>query len=178
MRSGTGADVALLNTGTLRLDNAIRPGPITNHQLEAVFPFADQTRVVTFPLSGAGVRRLLEHGVSRGVLGSGGFLQVSGVSFTFDPKRPSGSRIVGEIRRSQGAVLGPRDTVVVAFGAYTACDGGDGYKVPEAMPACGRREAAPRALDLLTRYITDSLKGRIDPPKDSRVIEAGNTNPG
>jgi 5'-nucleotidase/UDP-sugar diphosphatase len=178
MRSGTGADVALLNAGALRLDRAIRPGAVTNHQLEAVFPFADQTRVVTFPLSGAGVRRLLEHGVSRGVLGSGGFLQVSGVSFTFDPKRPSGSRIVGDIRRSQGAVLGPRDTVVVAFGAYTACDGGDGYRVPEAMPACGRREAAPRALDLLTRYIADSLKGRIDPPKDSRVIEAGNTNPG
>ena len=178
MRSGTGADVALLNAGTLRLDNAIRPGPITNHQLEAVFPFADQTRVVTFSLSGAGVRRILEHGVSRGILGSGGFLQVSGVSFTFDPSRPSGSRIVGEIRRSQGAVLGPGDTVVVAFGAYTACDGGDGYQVPEAMPACGRREAAPRALDLLTRYITDSLKGRIDPPRDSRVVEAGNTNPG
>jgi 5'-nucleotidase/UDP-sugar diphosphatase len=178
MRAGTGADVALLNAGTLRLDNAIRPGPVTNHQLEAVFPFADQTRVVTFRLSGAGVRQILEHGVSRGVLGSGGFLQVSGVSFTFDPKRPSGSRIVGEIRRGQGAVLGPGDTVVVAFGAYTACDGGDGYKVPEAVPACGRRETAPRALDLLTRYITDSLKGKIDPPRDSRVVEAGNTNPG
>jgi 2',3'-cyclic-nucleotide 2'-phosphodiesterase (5'-nucleotidase family) len=178
MRAGTGADVAFLNAGTLRLDDAIKPGPVTNHQLEAVFPFADQTRVVTFPLSGAGVRRILEHGVSRAVLGSGGFLQVSGVAFTFDPRRPSGSRIVGDVRRSQGAVLGPQDTVVVAFGAYSACDGGDGYDVPEATPACGRREAAPRALDLLTRYITDSLKGRIEPPKDSRVVEAGNTNPG
>jgi 5'-nucleotidase / UDP-sugar diphosphatase len=178
MRAGTGADIALLNSGALRLDDPISPGPVTNHQLEAVFPFADQTRVVTFPLSGAGVRRILEHGVSSGILGSGGFLQVSGVSFTFDPSRPSGRRIVGDIRRSQGAVLEPRDTVVVAFGAYTACDGGDGYKVPEAGPACGRREAAPRALDLLTRYITDSLKGKIDPPRASRVVQAGNTNPG
>jgi 5'-nucleotidase / UDP-sugar diphosphatase len=178
MRAGTGADVALLNAGTLRLDRSIKPGPVTNHQLEAAFPFADQTRIVTFPLSGAGVRRILERGVSRGVLGSGGFLQVSGVSFTFDPSRPSGSRIVGEIRRSQGAVLGPRDTVVVALGVYTACDGGDGYIIPEAAPACGRRDAAPRAVDLLTRYIADSLKGRIDPPRDSRVVEAGNTNPG
>ena len=178
MRAGTGADVALLNAGTLRLDTAIQPGPVTNHQLEAAFPFADQTRVVTFPLSGAGVRRILEHGVSRGVLGSGGFLQVSGVSFTFDPSRPSGKRIVGDIRRSQGKVLGPGDTVVVALGVYTACEGGDGYKIPEAASACGRRAAAPRAVDLLTGYIADSLKGRIDPPKGSRVVEAGNTNPG
>jgi 5'-nucleotidase/UDP-sugar diphosphatase len=178
MRAGTGADVALINTGTLRLDEAIQPGPVTNHQLEAVLPFADQTRIVTFPLSGAGVRRILEHGVSRGVLGSGGFLQVSGLAFTFDPARPSGSRIVGEVRRSQGAVLGLKDTVVVAFGVYTACEGGDGYRVPEAKPACGRQEAAPRALDLLTRYITDSLKGRIEPPSTSRVVQTGNTNPG
>jgi 5'-nucleotidase / UDP-sugar diphosphatase len=178
IRAGTGADVALLNAGTLRLDNPIKPGPITNHQLEAVFPFADQSRVVTFPLSGAGVRRILEHGVSRGVLGSGGFLQVSGLSFTYDPRRPSGSRIVGDVRRSKGTVLGAQDTVLISFAAYTACDGGDGYKVPEARSACSQRDAAPRALDLLTRYITDSLKGTISPPPNARVVEAGNTNPG
>ena len=106
MRSGTGADVALLNSGTLRLDNVIQPGPISNHQLEAIFPFADQTRVVTFPLSGAGLRRILEHGVSSGVLGTGGFLQVSGLSFTFDPSKPSGRRLVGDIRRAFGARWG------------------------------------------------------------------------
>jgi 2',3'-cyclic-nucleotide 2'-phosphodiesterase (5'-nucleotidase family) len=172
MRAGTGAQVALLNAGALRLDTPIRAGPVTNHQIEAMFPFADQTRVVTFPLSGAGVRRLLVHGISRGVLGSGGFLQVSGVSFTYDPARPSGNRIVGDIRRSEGAVLGPRDTVVVAFGVYTACEGGDGYKVPEAVPACGRPDAAPRALDLLTRYITDSLRGEIQSPRVGRVVQA------
>jgi 2',3'-cyclic-nucleotide 2'-phosphodiesterase (5'-nucleotidase family) len=178
MRAGTGADVALLNAGTLRLEDTISPGPVTNHQLEAVFPFADQTRIVSLKMSGAAIRRILERGVSRGVLGSGGFLQVSGVSFTFDPRRPSGNRIIGDIRRTDGRVLGPADSVVVAFGAYTACDGGDGYKIPEAGPACGQREAAPRALDLLARYVTDSLKGRIEPPKGSRVVEAGNTNPG
>jgi 5'-nucleotidase / UDP-sugar diphosphatase len=178
IRAGTGADVALLNAGTLRLDSRIDPGPVTNHQIEGMFPFADQTRIVTFPLSGAELRRVLEHGLSRGVLGSGGFLQVSGITFTFDPNRSSGGRIVGDIRRAEGAVLGPRDTVRVAFGTYTACDRGDGYVVPEAAAACARREAAPRASDLLTRYITDSLKGRIEPPRASRVVQAGNTNPG
>jgi 5'-nucleotidase / UDP-sugar diphosphatase len=178
IRAGTGADVALLNAGTLRLDSRIDPGPVTNHQLEAMFPFADQTRIVTFPLTGAGLRRVLEHGLSRGILGSGGFLQVSGITFTFDPNRSSGGRIVGEIRRSEGAVLGPRDTVTVAFGAYAACDRGDGYDIPEAADACARRERAPRALDLLTGYITDSLKGKIEPPRAARMVQAGNTNPG
>jgi 2',3'-cyclic-nucleotide 2'-phosphodiesterase (5'-nucleotidase family) len=178
MRSGTGADVALLNSGTLRLDNVIRPGPISNHQLEAIFPFADQTRVITFPLTGAGLRRILEHGVSSGVLGTGGFLQVSGLSFTFDPSKPSGRRLVGDIRRASGRTVAPNDSVRVAFGVYSACEGGDGYWVPEAQRACANRESAPRAVDLLIQYIADSLKGRIEAPKNSRVVQAGNANPG
>jgi 2',3'-cyclic-nucleotide 2'-phosphodiesterase (5'-nucleotidase family) len=178
MRAGTGADVALLNSGTLRLDHPIKPGPITNHELEAIFPFADQTRVVTFPLTGARLRQLLEHGVSESILGTGGFLQISGLMYTYDPRRPSGTRLVGDLRRGNGKVVGPRDIVTAAFGIYTACAGGDGYSVPEAASACSQRLSAPRAVDLLTRYIADSLGGRIEAPKDARVVEAGTTNPG
>lgn len=176
IRAGTRVDVALLNSGTLRLENVIRPGPVSNHQLEAIFPFADQTRIVTFPLTGARLRRLLEHSVSDGVLGTGGFLQVSGLSFTFNPARPSGNRVLA-IRRGADT-LRSDDSVTVALGAYSACDGGDGYSVPEAAPACARRAAAPRAMDLLLQYLTDSLGGQIQTPKNSRVLQAGNTNPG
>jgi 5'-nucleotidase / UDP-sugar diphosphatase len=178
MRVGTGADVALLNSGTLRLDHPIKPGPITNHELEAIFPFADQTRVVTVSMTGARLRHLLEHGVSQDVLGTGGFLQVSGLTYTYDPHRPSGTRLVGDLRRGNGKVLGAGDTVTAAFGVYMACAGGDGYSVPEAASACRQRLLAPRAVDLLTQYITDSLGGRIQAPKDERVVEAKTTNPG
>ena len=178
MRSGTGADVALLNAGALRLEEPIRQGPLTNHQVEAIFPFADQTRIVTFPLTAARLRRLLEHGVSQRVYGTGGFLQVSGVSYNFTPNRPSGSRIVGDLRRTDGSVLSPRDTMRVAFSAYAACEGGDGYTVPEAAAACASKQSAPRAVDLLTRYIIDSLGGTIEPPRGSRVVETKSTNPG
>lgn len=178
MRAGTGADIALLNSGTLRLDDVIPAGSITNHHLEAIFPFADQTRVITFPLTGARLRRVLEHSVSAGVLGTGGFLQVSGVSFTFDPARPSGSRLVGDIRRDGGRAIVPGDSIRVAFGVYSACHGGDGYRVPEAAAACAQQASAPRAVDLLMQYIADSLEGRIEPPQNSRVVQAGNTNPG
>jgi 2',3'-cyclic-nucleotide 2'-phosphodiesterase (5'-nucleotidase family) len=178
MRSGTGADVALLNAGTLRLDDVIRPGPITNYQLESIFLFRDETRVLGFPITGARLRSILEHGVSDGALGKGGFLQVSGISFTYDPAAPSDHRLTGELGRSGGGAIGANDTVRLAFPVYPACEHGDGYDVPEAQSACATRQSAPRAADLLIRYVTDSLKGEVRAPADGRIIPKTNTNPG
>ncbi|MGH7528528.1 MAG: bifunctional metallophosphatase/5'-nucleotidase [Gemmatimonadales bacterium] len=178
VRAGTGADVALVNAGSMRLDDVIPPGPVTNYQLESIFLFADETRMMTFPLPAPRLREVLEHGVSAGSVGRGAFLQVSGVNFTYDPARPSGSRILGDIRKTGGDVLSADDTVTVALGVYPACEGGDGYQVPEAAGACGRRAAAPRAADLLIRYVTDSLDGRIQEPDSGRIATPKNTNPG
>jgi 5'-nucleotidase len=188
MRAGTGADVALINAGALRLDDVIPAGPITNYQLESIFLFADETRVVTFPLSGARLRELLEHGVADGVLGKGGFLQVSGVSFTYDRARPSESRLVGDVRRltgasaasdttrqAAGAPIAPGDTLRVVMSAYPACEGGDGYKVPEAAESCTRASSAPRAADLLIRYLSDSLGGKVAVPESGRIVQAGSS---
>jgi 2',3'-cyclic-nucleotide 2'-phosphodiesterase (5'-nucleotidase family) len=177
-RTGTGSDVALINAGAMRLDDVIPPGPISNYQIESIFLFADETRMVTFPLTGARLREVLEHGVSDASLGKGGFLQVSGVSFTYDPAKAVGSRIVGELKGGDGKPIGARDSVSVTFGAYPACHGGDGYSVPEAQSACAGEKTAPRAADLLTRYVTDSLEGKIVVPADGRIIRAGNKNPG
>ncbi len=174
MRIGTGADVALLNSGTLRLDQVIPAGPVTNHHIEAIFTFPDQSRIVTFPITGSRLRQVLEHSVSSGVLGTGGFLQVSGVELKYDASKPRGRKLQGDIRRVGGGVVGPDDTVQVAMGAYSACDKGDGYDLPEAAAACAGRESAPRAADLLIRYITVSLQGRIEAPKSSRVVRVGN----
>jgi 5'-nucleotidase len=169
--------VALLNAGAMRLDDVIPAGPISNYQLESIFLFADETRIVTFPLPGSRLREVLEHGVSDASLGKGGFLQVAGVGFTFDRSRASGSRLVGDLRRAGGGVIGLSDTVKVAMATFPACDGGDGYKIPEAAESCGRAASAPRAADLLIRYLSDSLGGRITLPASGRIVEAG-SNPG
>ena len=105
IRTGTGADVGLINAGAMRLDDVIPQGPISSYQVESIFLFADETRMVTFPLTGARLREVLEHGVSRESLGTGAFLQVSGVQFTFDRNRPSGNRLVGDLRRQSGGTL-------------------------------------------------------------------------
>jgi 5'-nucleotidase len=178
IRAGTGADVALLNAGAMRLDDVIPAGPVSSHQLESLFLFADETRIVTFPLSGSRLRETLEHGVSDASFGKGGFLQASGVAFTFDRSRPSGSRLVSDLRRPGGGVIGPADTVRVAMAAFPACDGGDGYKIPEAVESCGQASSGPRAADLLVRYLSDSLGGKITVPASGRIVEAGSSNPG
>ena len=178
MRAGTRTDVAMLNAGTLRLDDVIKPGPITNYQLESIFLFSDETRVISFRLTGARLREILEHGVADGSLGKGPFLQVSGLRFTYDPTAPSGSRIVGDVTRARVRPFGPTDTLAVAFPVYPACDGGDGYDVPEAKAGCDARGSAPRAVDLLSKYISDSLAGTIGTPEDGRIKRAANTNPG
>jgi 5'-nucleotidase / UDP-sugar diphosphatase len=178
IRAGTGSDVALINAGAMRLDDVIRPGPLTNYQLESIFLFADETRIVTFPATGGQLRDVLEHGVSDSALGKGGFLQVSGLAFTYDPRRPSGNRLVGDIRQAGGGPIGEHDTVQVAFAAYPACQGGDGYRVPEAGSSCTVGDSAPRAVDLLMRYLADSLGGQVKPPAEGRIVRAGNTNPG
>jgi 2',3'-cyclic-nucleotide 2'-phosphodiesterase (5'-nucleotidase family) len=177
-RAGTGADVALINAGAMRLDDVIPPGPISNYQIESIFLFADETRMITFPLTGARLREVLEHGVSDASLGKGGFLQVSGVSFTYDPAKPDRSRLVGEVTGKDGKPIGPEQSVNVTFAGYAACHGGDAYTVPEAQSACAGERSAPRAADLLTRYVTDSLTGKIEAPPGARITRAGNTNPG
>ena len=177
-RAGTGSDVALINAGAMRLDDVIPPGPVTTYQLESIFLFADETRMVRFPLTGARLREVLEHGVSDASLGKGGFLQVSGIRFRYDPSRPSGSRLQGDISRPDGRLVAPSDTLSVTFAGYTACEGGDGYRVPEAQAACAGRDEAPRAADLLIRYVTDSLQGRISAPESGRIAGPGSTNPG
>jgi 5'-nucleotidase len=177
MRAGTGADVAVLNAGTLRLDDVIRPGPLSNYQLESIFLFPDETRVLTVTLPGARLRDILEHGVADGSLGKGGFLQVSGLSFTFDPAAPSGKRLVGDVQKASGGPIGAGDVLRVAIPVYPACDGGDGYQVPEAASACADRGSAPRAADLLMKYVTDSLRGEVAAPPTGRIVNK-NTNPG
>ncbi|QJR38041.1 hypothetical protein HKW67_22170 [Gemmatimonas groenlandica] len=172
MRVGTKADVALINSGALRFDDIMPAGAITRHMIEGVFLFADETRVVTFPLSGSRLRDLLEVSVGRGGLSNGPYLQLSGVRFRFDATLPSGGRVVGALTRDDGRSIGATDTLQVSIVTYPACRSGDGYHIPEAAEACRALEAAPtsrpRAADLVLQHL-ERMNGRIIPPPIGRV---------
>ena len=63
-------DLALVNTGSIRIDDELPPGPVTEYDLIRVLPFGGQ--VVTVTLTGALLRRVLDQGEAN--RGSGGYL--------------------------------------------------------------------------------------------------------
>ncbi len=116
MRERGEADVALVNGGGIRA--SIDAGPITLGELLTVLPFNNE--LVTLELTGA----LLEQILQRDAAGAaeednGGFLQVSGVSFT--------------IRQGQAADVKVGDQPLQAGQTYKVAtvdflaDGGNGY---------------------------------------------------
>lgn len=89
LREVTGADLAIQNGGGIRA--SINPGEITIKDIYTVLPF--DNIVVVLEVTGQTVWDTLEHGVSWWPGAGGGFLQVSGMEYVFDPNQPVGKRI-------------------------------------------------------------------------------------
>lgn len=77
------ADVAVVNGGSIRINDNIPPGPITNYDMEGIFYYTND--VVAFRATGQQLLDMLNNSVSRVDAGDGRFLQVSGVSFRYGP---------------------------------------------------------------------------------------------
>ena len=123
MREVLKADVAITNGGGIRAD-ALRPAgsKITRKDIFAELPFGN-VGVVT-ELKGSDLLSALEHGVSKVEEKAGRFPQVSGVTFTYDPKLPSGTRVTEA--KVDGKPLDPAAIYKVATNDYML-KGGDGY---------------------------------------------------
>ena len=128
IREETGVQVALQNGGGIRA--TIPAGEVTYGQILEVLPFGNT--VSTFELSGEDLLAALENGVSRvgADSGTGRFLQVSGLRFSWDGSQEPGSRIVSaEVWNEETGEWEPVDPEAI----YTvACNdfmrrGGDEY---------------------------------------------------
>jgi 2',3'-cyclic-nucleotide 2'-phosphodiesterase (5'-nucleotidase family) len=130
------ADVAVLNSGTIRIDDAFS-GYIAFEHLLRTFFFSAQIRHVS--ITGRDlVRYVLEHGVSASNAdhtlkpGDGRFLQVSGLRYCFDPDQPTGTRIkMAQIDRDD--TWQPIDSTEVYRLAVSdfMYGGGDGYLIKD-----------------------------------------------
>jgi 5'-nucleotidase len=123
-RKAVDADVALFNGGSIRSNTTYGPGMLTKRDVLAILPF--ENPIVKIEVTGEVLRAALEHGVGRVVEKpeAGRFPQVSGLRFSFDGRRPPGSRVVS--LTVSGQPLDAQHTYTLATNAYVA-NGGDGY---------------------------------------------------
>lgn len=74
LRRETGADIGIVNGGSIRIDDVIQAGPVRQYDIIRVVPFGGT--VVKATLEGAVLARMLDAGVQN--LGIGGFLHLVG----------------------------------------------------------------------------------------------------
>jgi 5'-nucleotidase len=168
-RQATGADVALINGGSIRADALISPGDLTRRDVLSILPFSNP--VVKLEVTGATLRAALEHGVSRSAEDTepGRFPQVSGLSFTFDATRPAGSRVT-EVTVG-GRPLDDKKTYTLATSTFLAVDEGDGYTMFRGARFLIKPEQAQKAPDVLRQAI--ARVSTIAPRTEGRIKRKG-----
>lgn len=73
-----GSDVAILNGGSVRIDDELPPGPVTEYDVIRILPFGGPVVKATF--SGALLAQVLDIGLANA--GTGGYLQAAGITGT------------------------------------------------------------------------------------------------
>lgn len=91
MLASTHADLAILNSGTLRSDRIHPKGNFTMRDLFNILGYIDPIAVLQ--ATGSQIWKALENGVSQWPKLEGRFPQVSGCTFIFDPSKPPMQRI-------------------------------------------------------------------------------------
>jgi 5'-nucleotidase len=76
LKRETGADVGVLNGGSIRIDDVIQAGPVRQYDIIRIAPFGG--KVLKLSLDGATLARVFDAGVAN--LGIGGFLHLAGAS--------------------------------------------------------------------------------------------------
>jgi 5'-nucleotidase / UDP-sugar diphosphatase len=122
MRAFHDADIAVQNSGGIRENRVFPAGDITRRDISEILPFANH--LVKAEIRGEHILAALEHSVRLYPDPNGGFLQVSGMEFTFDPSQPAGSRVVDVL--IGGEPLDPDRTYTMATNDFTL-GGGDGF---------------------------------------------------
>lgn len=123
MREYMETDVALQNGGGIR--NEIPAGDLTLYDINEAFPFVNY--VISVEMTGSEIKEALEVGLEKYPSGwNGGFPQVSGMTYTFDAKKPSGERLVSVFVGNEE--IQDDKVYTVATNDYLY-QGGDGYDV-------------------------------------------------
>jgi 5'-nucleotidase len=165
----SGAVVAFMNAGGIRAPlQPGKDGSVTFADVYATYPFGNT--LVTMTLTGAQVVRLLEQQwlARDSTAGNLGMLQISGgSSYSWDPTRPPGRRVVPGSVTLDGRPLELGASYRVTVNDFMA-NGGDGLVILKD----GRERAAGSSLsgrDALLRYL--ERHSPLALPQDRRILK-------
>ena len=170
-RNAVGADVALVNGGSIRADLTYNPGVLTKRDVLSILPFNNP--IVKVEVSGKLLRQVLEHGVARSAEDNepGRFPQISGMSFKFDVSRPAGNRVT-EILVG-GKPLDEKKNYTLATSDFLISRGGDGYTMFTQAKTFIKAEDAPKDSDVLEKAISGAPNKTIAPKLENRIVKIG-----
>ena len=145
-----GAQVGFMNSGGIRKDLESGEGGVVSYgQAQAVLPFGNTLVVQDF--TGLQLRTLLEQQWQRPEAADPSVLQPSrSLSYTWDDKRPKGSRIVPGSLKVDGVPVEDNKTYRVVANNFLA-EGGDNF--PLFAKGTQRVETRIRDLDALIAYL-------------------------
>jgi 5'-nucleotidase len=76
LHAAPGTEVAIFNSGSIRIDDVLPPGKITQYDVIRTLPFGDT--VLSADIQGSVLQRVLDQGLANA--GTGGYLQTAGVT--------------------------------------------------------------------------------------------------
>ncbi|XP_077862649.1 uncharacterized protein LOC144344643, partial [Saccoglossus kowalevskii] len=126
MLSATAAEIALLNSGTLRSDRIHPKGEFCKRDLMEILPMVDQ--LVVLEVTGVQLLEALENGVCQFPKFEGRFPQVAGIRFAFNPDANPMNRVDPYTVIIDGEHLLPNKVYKVCTKLYIA-QGKDAYEV-------------------------------------------------
>ena len=127
----TGADIAVINSGGIRDD--LPAGNVTKGDVMKIFPFGNQLQVVE--ISGIKIREMLEVSVAGYPESFNGFLQISGLRFTFNSDNEMLNR-VGEIFVNNSPLV--EDKIYTLATSNFILEGGDHYDMLKKLLIIGQ----------------------------------------
>lgn len=164
MRVESGAQIALINGGSIR--DSIPAGDVTKGNIINVLPFGNY--IVTKKINGSNLRAALESAAKALPEENGGFLQVSGLSFTIDAAAPSGGRIKDVM--IDGKPLDIAAEYVVATNDFLAA-GGDDFPMLGKSKTLNEFSALDEVLMQHINYLSES--GEPFPEAVTRITVVG-----
>lgn len=161
VRAAGDADVAVVPANALKAAS-IKAGAFTSADVAAALAFPDDV-VVVMQLTGDKVVSALEKSVSIYPQKHQGFLQVSGVTFAFDPKKPVGQR-VSDVKVGGKAITTSATYKVAASNSFA--NGALGY-----WRIWGKDQIGRKTGTTMSKAVEDYLKrnATVDYSKAGRI---------